>query len=93
MDRGALGARVSRPHFDRPLRALIDGDNLVMRTLDRLWRYTLDMLAFANELHRRAAGRRVLNLGGGAVGHTRGSQNAAAERSNPHFRPAFFSGG
>jgi DNA invertase Pin-like site-specific DNA recombinase len=40
VDHGASGARASRPQFDRALDALIDGDTLVITTLDRLGRYT-----------------------------------------------------
>ncbi|WP_374754659.1 recombinase family protein [Arthrobacter sp. AFG20] len=61
------GARASRPQFDRALDALIEGDTLVITTLDRLGRSTQNMLAFADELRGRGAGLRVLNLGGGDV--------------------------
>jgi DNA invertase Pin-like site-specific DNA recombinase len=67
VDHGVSGARVSRPQFDRALDALIDGDTLVITTLDRLGRSTQNMLAFADELRTRGAGLRVLNLGGGDV--------------------------
>jgi DNA invertase Pin-like site-specific DNA recombinase len=67
MDHGVSGARASRPQFDRALDALIDGDTLVITTLDRLGRSTQNMLAFADELRTRGAGLRVLNLGGGDV--------------------------
>ncbi|WP_395949368.1 recombinase family protein [Brevibacterium aurantiacum] len=67
IDRGVSGARASRPEFDRALAALIDGDTLVITTLDRLGRSTQNMLAFAEELRARGAGLRVLNLGGGDV--------------------------
>jgi DNA invertase Pin-like site-specific DNA recombinase len=58
---------VSRPQFDRALEALINGVTLVITTLDRLGRSTQNMLAFADELHARGAGLRVLNLSGGDV--------------------------
>jgi DNA invertase Pin-like site-specific DNA recombinase len=67
IDHGVSGARASRPQFDRALDALIDGDTLVITTLDRLGRSTQNMLAFADELRGRGAGLRVLNLGGGDV--------------------------
>lgn len=67
VDQGVSGARASRPQFDRALDALINGDTLVITTLDRLGRSTQNMLAFADELRRRGAGLRVLNLGGGDV--------------------------
>ena len=67
VDHGISGARASRPHFDRALDALHDGDTLVITTLDRLGRSTQNMLAFAEELRCRGAGLRVLNLGGGDV--------------------------
>ena len=62
-----LGARAPHPQFDRALDALIDGDTLVITSLDRLGRSTQNMLAFADELRDRGAGLRVLNLGGGDV--------------------------
>jgi DNA invertase Pin-like site-specific DNA recombinase len=40
---------------------------LVVTTLDRLGRSTIDMLGFAAQLRNRSAGLRVLNLGGGDV--------------------------
>ena len=67
VDHGVSGARASRPQFDRALDALIDGDILVITTLDRLGRSTQNMLAVADELRTRGAGLRVLNLGGGDV--------------------------
>ncbi|WP_336855449.1 recombinase family protein [Sinomonas albida] len=67
VDHGVPGSRASRPEFDRALGALIDGDTLVITTLDRLGRSTQNMLAFADELRGRGAGLRVLNLGGGDV--------------------------
>jgi DNA invertase Pin-like site-specific DNA recombinase len=67
IDRGVSGARASRPQFDRALGALMEGDTLVITTLDRLGRSTQNMLAFADELRGRGAGLRVLNLGGGDV--------------------------
>ena len=67
IDHGVSGARNSRPHFDRALDALIDGDTLVITTLDRLGRSTQNMLVFADGLRSRGAGLRVLNLGGGDV--------------------------
>ncbi len=65
IDHGVSGARASRPAFDRALDALHDGDTLVVTTLDRLGRSTIDMLSFAAQLRDRNAGLRVLNLGGG----------------------------
>lgn len=67
IDHGISGARASRPAFEKALDARIDGDTLVITTLDRLGRSTLNMLAFAQELRDRGAGSRVLNLGGGDV--------------------------
>ncbi|MGO2943870.1 MAG: recombinase family protein [Brevibacterium aurantiacum] len=67
VDHGVSGARASRPEFDRALKALIDGDTLVITTLDRLGRSTQNMLDLAEELRRRGVGLRVLNLGGGDV--------------------------
>ncbi|GGC51063.1 hypothetical protein GCM10010974_36420 [Brevibacterium sediminis] len=58
IDHGVSGARASRPAFDRALNALIDGDTLVITTLDRLGRSTQNMLAFAQELRDRGAGLR-----------------------------------
>lgn len=67
VDRGVSGARASRSAFDKALAALIDGDTLVITTLDRLGRSTQNMLSFAHQLRDRGAGLRVLNLGGGDV--------------------------
>lgn len=67
VDHGVSGARASRPEFDRALKALIDGDTLVITTLDRLGRSTQNMLDLAEELRGRGVGLRVLNLGGGDV--------------------------
>jgi len=67
VDHGFSGARASRPQFDQALGALIEGDTLVITTLDRLGRSTQNMLAFAEELRGRGSGLRVLNLGGGDV--------------------------
>jgi DNA invertase Pin-like site-specific DNA recombinase len=64
---GVSGARASRPEFDRALDALIDGDTLVITTLDPLGRSTENMLAVADGLRSRGWGLRVLNLGGGDV--------------------------
>lgn len=67
LDHGVSGARASRPELDRALGALIEGDTLVITTLDRLGRSTQNMLAFADELRAIDAGLRVLNLGDGDV--------------------------
>jgi len=67
VDHGVSGARASHPAFDRALDALHDGDTLVVTTLDRLGRSTIDMLSFAAQLRDQNAGLRVLNLGGGDV--------------------------
>ncbi|MBP2269220.1 MULTISPECIES: recombinase family protein [Micrococcaceae] len=66
-DHGVSGARASRPQLDQALDALLEGDTLVITTLDRLGRSTQNMLAFAEELRSKGAGLRVLNLGGGNV--------------------------
>ncbi|WP_193102323.1 recombinase family protein [Brevibacterium aurantiacum] len=67
IDHGVSGSRASRPQFDLALDSLIEGDTLVITTLDRLGRSTQNMLAFAEALRARGAGLRVLNLGGGDV--------------------------
>ena len=46
-DHGVSGARSTRPGLDRTLDALIRGDTLVIMALDRLGRFTQNMLAFA----------------------------------------------
>lgn len=66
-DHGVSGARASRPGFDRALEALHEGDTLVITTLDRLGRSTVNMLGLAEELRERGINLRVLNLGGGNV--------------------------
>ncbi|MEX5235683.1 recombinase family protein [Kocuria arenosa] len=67
VDHGVSGGRASRPHFDKAIAAIEEGDTLVITTLDRLGRSTQNMLAFAEQLRSRGAGLRVLNLGGGDV--------------------------
>ena len=67
VDHGVSGARASRPNLDRAVDALHSGDTLVITTLDRLGRSSQNMLALAEDIRRRGAGLRVLNLGGGDV--------------------------
>lgn len=67
IDHGVSGARASRPGFDKALEALHEGDTLVITTLDRLGRSTVNMLGLAEELRARGVNLRVLNLGGGNV--------------------------
>ncbi|TIH32275.1 recombinase family protein [Subtercola vilae] len=64
VDHGVSGALASRPQFDRALDALHPGDTLVVTTLDRLGRSTVNMLALPEDLRTRGAELRVLNLGG-----------------------------
>ena len=66
-DKGASGAHAARPRLDQAMGALHEGDTLVVTTLDRLGRFTQNMLTFADHLKNRGAGLRVLNLGGGTV--------------------------
>ncbi|KQR06432.1 resolvase [Arthrobacter sp. Leaf145] len=67
IDHGVSGAKASRLALDKALAALHDGDTLVITTLDRLGRSTVNMLKLAEEIKERGAGLRVLNLGGGDV--------------------------
>ncbi len=67
VDHGVSGARARRPQFDLALTALHEGDTLVITTLDRLGRSTVNMLTLADELKTRGAALRVLNLGGANV--------------------------
>ena len=67
VDHGLSGARASRPGFDRALEALHDGDTLVISSLDRLGRSTVNMLGLSEDLRARGVNLRVLNLGGGNV--------------------------
>jgi len=67
VDHGVSGARASRPAFDRALAALHEGDTLVITTLDRLGRSTVNMLGLSEQLRGRGINLRVLNLGGGNV--------------------------
>ena len=67
VDHGVSGARASRPAFDRALEALYEGDTLVITTLDRLGRSTVNMLGLSEQLRSRGINLRVLNLGGGNV--------------------------
>ncbi|MET4004793.1 MULTISPECIES: recombinase family protein [Arthrobacter] len=66
-DHGVSGARTSRPSFDNAVKALHEGDTLVITTLDRLGRSTANMLDLSQGLRERKIGLRVLNLGGGDV--------------------------
>ncbi|GHD46871.1 recombinase family protein [Mycetocola manganoxydans] len=67
IDRGVSGAKASRPQFDCAMAALESGDTLVVPTLDRLARSTVNLLALASQLDDRGAALRVLNLGGSNV--------------------------
>jgi DNA invertase Pin-like site-specific DNA recombinase len=67
VDQGVSGAHARRPQFDAALTALQEGDTLIVTTLDRLGRSTLNMLALAEDLRLRQVNLRVLNLGGGHV--------------------------
>ena len=67
IDSGVSGRCGLRPAFNKAVAALENGDRLVVTTLDRLGRSTQNMLAFAETLRGKAAGLRVLNLGGGDV--------------------------
>ncbi|MDJ0318658.1 recombinase family protein [Arthrobacter antibioticus] len=66
-DHGVSGARANRPRFDKALKALHEGDTLVITTLDRLGRSTANMLDLSKGFRERGIGLRVLNLGGGDV--------------------------
>jgi DNA invertase Pin-like site-specific DNA recombinase len=67
VDHGVSGARASRLALDKALDALHFGDTLVVTTLDRLGRSTVNMLKLAEEIKEKGSGLRVLNLGGGDV--------------------------
>lgn len=67
VDHGVSGARASRVELDKAMEALHDGDTLVVTTLDRLGRSTVNMLGLADQIKAKGAGLRVLNLGGGDV--------------------------
>lgn len=67
IDHGVSGARASRPGFTRALDALHESDTLVITTLDRLGRSTVNMLSLSEDLRARGVNLRVLNLGGGNV--------------------------
>lgn len=67
VDHGVSGAKASRVELDKALGALHEGDTLVVPTLDRLGRSTVNMLKLAEEIKGKGAGLRVLNLGGGDV--------------------------
>lgn len=67
VDHGVSGAKASRVNLDKALAALHEGDTLVVTTLDRLGRSTVNMLKLAEEIKTKGAGLRVLNLGGGDV--------------------------
>lgn len=67
VDHGVSGAKASRLALDKALDALHDGDTLVVTTLDRLGRSTVNMLKLAEQIKEKGSGLRVLNLGGGDV--------------------------
>lgn len=67
VDHGVSGAKSSRAELDKAMGALHDGDTLVVTTLDRLGRSTVNMLKLAEEIRATGSGLRVLNLGGGDV--------------------------
>ncbi|GKV71709.1 recombinase family protein [Pseudarthrobacter sp. NCCP-2145] len=67
VDHGVSGAKAYRAELDKALAALHKGDTLVVTTLDRLGRSTVNMLKLADEIKGKGAGLRVLNLGGGDV--------------------------
>lgn len=67
VDHGVSGAKASRLALDKALGALHDGDTLVVTTLDRLGRSTVNMLKLAEEIKDKGAGLRVLNLGGSVM--------------------------
>lgn len=67
IDHGVRGARASRPGFVQALEALHERDTLVITTLDRLGRSTVNMLGLAEDLRARGVNLRVLNPGGGSV--------------------------
>lgn len=67
VDHGVSGAKASRLALDKALAALHDGDTLVVTTLDRLGRSTVNMLKLAEEIKDKGAGLRVLNLGGSVM--------------------------
>ena len=67
IDHGVSGAHARRPAFDAALKALHEGDTLVISTLDRLGRSTMNMLALAADLRRRGSALQIINLGGGTV--------------------------
>ena len=70
IDHGVSGARANRPQFNAAIKALHDGDTLVVTTLDRLGLSTANMLALPAELKQRCAALRVLNLRGDNVDTT-----------------------
>lgn len=67
IDHGVSGSKTSRPAWDRALSALKLGDTLVVTTLDRMGRSTMDLLTVAADLKSRGVNLRVLNLGGESV--------------------------
>lgn len=67
VDNGVSGAKAKRPELDRAMSALEAGDTLVITTLDRLGRSTVNMLELSRQLDERGVNLRVLNLGGEAV--------------------------
>lgn len=64
VDHGVSGGKTSRPAWDRAQAALEVRDTLVVTTLDRMGRSTMDLLTVAAGLQERGVNLRVLNLGG-----------------------------
>ncbi|TFC87682.1 recombinase family protein [Cryobacterium sp. TMT4-31] len=64
VDHGAGGAMAIRPEFTRAILALQPGDHLVVSTLDRLGRSTVNMVSLIEDLRQRGVALRVLSLGG-----------------------------
>ena len=67
VDHGVSGSHAARPALGLAFAALQAGDTLVVTTLDRLGRSTLNMLALSAELEDRRVGLKILNLGGANV--------------------------
>ena len=62
MDHGISGAKAERPGLTAALKALHEGDTLVITTLDRLGRSTVNLLALIDGLTRRGVHVKILGL-------------------------------
>jgi hypothetical protein len=86
-DHGVSGARASGPAFNRALEALHEGDTLVITTLDRLGRSTVNMLGLAEELRARGPPACLVNRSFFRIGIDMVSHEFSSAEAYSHPRP------